>query len=308
MAHLSGTDHRGSIGFLLHFREPPNSRSLERAREVAEKAGLRTWVAQNEAEAVLGRELASARLLVAIGGDGTLLYAAQHAAPRGVPLLGVNRGQLGFLTNVEMAQLSPAIAAFVAGETPIERRRTLRGEIRAGGAERPGAVVEAAVNEIVARSEAVNLVRLQVHCEEELVGVFDADGVVVATSVGSTAYSLSAGGPPVDARVPATVLTPLNPHALISRSLVIPDTLDVGISVERGRAVVAADGDLWGNLDEGDQLLVKQGPELVLVRPAGTPSFFQRLRSKTGFGAVLKLAQVEANPPTLAVDPHHSRH
>ncbi|HEY6538524.1 MAG TPA: hypothetical protein VI138_05715, partial [Candidatus Dormibacteraeota bacterium] len=122
------------------------------------------------------------------------------------------------------------------------------------------------------------------------VGVFDADGLVVATSVGSTAYSLSAGGPPVDARVPALVLTPLNPHALISRSLVIPDTLDVRITVQRGRAVAAADGLVWAQLDTGAELTVKQGPELGLVWAPGTPGFFQRLRSKTGFGAVLKLA------------------
>jgi len=300
---LSGGDRAASIGFLLHFRESPESATLRRARDVAEKASLRTWLAQTDAEAVLARELTSARLLVAIGGDGTLLYSAQRAAPKGVPLLGVNRGQLGFLTNVEMAQLPEAIEAFVGSNCEIARHHTLRGEVRSG----PGATIEesleVAVNEIVVKTEGVSLVRLEVTSDDQLVGIFDADGLVVATSVGSTAYSLSAGGPPVDSRVPALVITPLNPHALISRSLVIPDTLDVHITVQRGRAVAAADGRVWGQLETGWELTVKRGPELSLVRPPGTPGFFQRLRSKTGFGAVLKLAQEEAESATVLPDP-----
>ncbi|HUY09518.1 MAG TPA: NAD(+)/NADH kinase [Candidatus Dormibacteraeota bacterium] len=299
---MSGGDRAASIGFLLHFRESQESPTLRRARDVAEDHSFRTWLAQTDAETVLARELTTARLLVAIGGDGTLLYSAQRAAPKGVPLLGVNRGQLGFLTNVEMAQLPDAIEAFVTDNFQTERRRTLRGEIRstAGGAVAESLAV--AINEIVIKTEGVSLVRLEVTSDDQLVGIFDADGLVVATSVGSTAYSLSAGGPPVDSRVPALVLTPLNPHALISRSLVIPDTLDVRITVQRGRAVAAADGRIWGQLETGSELTVKQGPELSLVRPPGTPGFFQRLRSKTGFGAVLKLGQEEAPSATVAPD------
>ncbi|MGC2191801.1 MAG: NAD(+)/NADH kinase [Candidatus Dormiibacterota bacterium] len=299
---MSGDGLAASIGFLLHFRESQESPTLRRARDVAERASLRTWLAQTEAEAVLARELTTARLLVAIGGDGTLLYSAQRAAPKGVPLLGVNRGQLGFLTNVEMAQLPDAIEAFVNDNFQTERRRTLRGEVRRGPGSAVEETLEVAVNEIVVKTEGVSLVRLEVTSDDQLVGIFDADGLVVATTVGSTAYSLSAGGPPVDSRVPALVLTPLNPHALISRSLVIPDTLDVRITVQRGRAVAAADGRVWGQLEEGWQLTVKQGPELSLIRPPGTPGFFQRLRSKTGFGAVLKLAQEEAESATIAPD------
>ncbi|MGH7691729.1 MAG: NAD(+)/NADH kinase [Candidatus Dormibacteria bacterium] len=302
---MKAPDHGASIGFLLHFRESLESATLAEAREIAEAAQLRTWVAQAEAESVLARELRSARLLVAIGGDGTLLYAAKRAAPRGVPLLGVNRGQLGFLTTVEMAQLPEAIESFVKDRVQIEHRRTLRGEVRERVAGGVRAGVEVAVNEIVVKSEAVNLVRLEVTCDDQLVGVFDSDGMVVATSVGSTAYSLSAGGPPVDSRVPATVLTPLNPHALISRSLVIPDTLDVRIVVRRGRALAAADGEVWGQLETGAELIVKRGPDLSLARPPGNPGFFHRLRSKTGFGVVLKLAPEEGETAALAPDASH---
>ncbi|MGA2873059.1 MAG: NAD(+)/NADH kinase [Candidatus Dormibacteria bacterium] len=281
-------DLPGSVGFVLHFRESADSPVLRRAMAVVEAAGLRCWVAQADPEETLARELGGARLLVSVGGDGTLLYSAQRAAPRGVPLLGVNRGQLGFLTNVEMSQLPAALEAFIRGDFETDRRRSLRAELRS---ERGGALVgvlEVAVNEIVVKTEGVNLLRMEVHSDDQLVGVFDADGLILATTLGSTAYSLSAGGPPVDSRVPALVLTPLNPHVLISRSLVIPDTLDVRIGFERGHAVVAADGRPWGRLDAGGELIAQRGPELHLVRPPGSPGFFQRLRSKTGFGAVLK--------------------
>jgi NAD+ kinase len=290
---VSGAEPESSIGFLLHFRENPDSAILRQSMRVAEGAGLRPWVAQADVEAVLEKELRTARLLVAVGGDGTLLYSAQHAAPKGVPVLGVNRGQLGFLTNVEMAGLPHAIEAFVSGEYGIVRRRTLRGEVSIAAEGDVVETVAVAVNEIVAKADATNLVRLQVTCDDQLVGTFDADGLIVATSIGSTAYSLSAGGPPVDFRVPALILTPLNPHGLISRSLVIPDTLDVRIEVQRGRAVAAADGKIWGHLETGWYLTIKRGPELSLIRPPGSPGFFQRLRSKTGFGGVLKLAPNE---------------
>ena len=290
---MSGAEPESSIGFLLHFRENPDSAILRQSMRVTEAAGLRPWVAQADVEAVLEKELRTARLLVAVGGDGTLLYSAQHAAPKGVPVLGVNRGQLGFLTNVEMAGLPYALEAFVSGEYGIVRRRTLRGEVSISAGSDVVETVAVAVNEIVAKADATNLVRLQVTSDDQLVGTFDADGLIVATSIGSTAYSLSAGGPPVDFRVPALILTTLNPHGLISRSLVIPDTLDVRIEVQRGGAVAAADGKIWGHLETGWYLTIKRGPELSLIRPPGSPGFFQRLRSKTGFGGVLKLAPNE---------------
>lgn len=302
---MTEADPQGSIGFLLHFRESPESPSLRAAIELLEGAGVRSWIAQSNAEEVLGRELSGARLLVTVGGDGTLLYSARRAAPRGVPLLGVNRGQLGFLTNVEMAQLPEALEAFLSGDYQTDRRRTLAGEIRGGRGGEPPRTLEVAVNEIVVKTDGVNLVRMEVRSDHQLVGTFDADGMIIATTFGSTAYSFSAGGPPVDSRVPALVLTPLNPHALVSRSLVISDNLDVAISFERGRALVAADGQVWGEIEAGSQLLAKRGPELRLVRTSKSPGFFERLRSKTAFGTVLKLPYEEAGP-ARAGDPLRS--
>jgi NAD+ kinase len=132
------------------------------------------------------------------------------------------------------------------------------------------------------------VVRVRVDADDELLGEFDADGVIVATATGSTAYAMSAGGPPVDPRLRALVVVPLAPHAVISRPVVIPDAVRVRITVERGRAVVAADGLLMGPLADRGEVDVRPGPDLALVRFSESPSFHRRLRQKFRFGVPLK--------------------
>ena len=278
-----------AIGFLLHLRASPQSPALLQAVEVARAAGFLSVVAQVRPEGLIRSHADSLRLLVSIGGDGTLLFAARLAAPLGIPLLGVNRGQLGFLTSVELDELPAAITAFVGGDCRTDLRRSLRASITGPDRDSAAGELPVAVNEVAVKADGFGLIRMRLTTDHQLVGEFDADGLIVATSIGSTAYSLSAGGPPLDPAVAALVLTALNPHALISRSLVIPDTLDVVIEVLRGEAGVAADGRGWGRMEAGSRLVVGRGPQLAFIQPPGTPGFFERLRAKTGFGTVLKL-------------------
>ncbi len=300
---MSAAGQKGSIGFLLHLRESPRSAALRHAVELARSAGFEPLVLQVGPEGPISSHADSLRLLVAIGGDGTLLFAARMAAPLGIPLLGVNRGQLGFLTSVELDGLPAAITAFVDGTCRTDLRRTLRAAITARGGRAAAAGLPMAVNEVAVKADGFNLIRMRVTTDHQLVGEFDADGLILATSIGSTAYSLSAGGPPLDPAVPALVLTALNPHALIGRSLVIPDTLEVVVEVLRGGAGVAADGRGWGRLEAGGRLVVGPGPQLAFVQPPGTPGFFERLRAKTGFGTVLKLPYAGDAPAAVASDP-----
>jgi len=287
---------RDAIGFLLHLRASPHSPALLRALEVVRAAGLEPVVAQVRPEGPILAQADRLRLLVSIGGDGTLLFAARLAAPSGIPLLGVNRGQLGFLTSVELDELPTAITAFIESRCRTEMRRTLRAAISGPQPDGLGAELSVAVNEVVVKAEGFSLIRMRLTTDHQVVGEFDADGMIVATSIGSTAYSLSAGGPPLDPEVAALVLTALNPHALVSRSLVIPDSLDVAIEVVLGEAGVAADGISWGRMRAGSRLVVGRGPQLAFIRPPGTPGFFERLRVKTGFGTVLKLPYPSDDP------------
>jgi NAD+ kinase len=281
-----------SIGFLLHPGEQVVVRS---AIAQALACGFKAWTALEDPEAAMREHSSSTALLVTLGGDGTFLYGARLAAPLGIPVVGVNRGRLGFLNDVEIDALPEAISRFAAGDYTTQRRALL--EIRVDGSNEP----VLAINEIVVRARDVNVVRLRVDVADDLLGAFDADGVVVATATGSTAYALSAGGPPVDPRVRAVVVVPLAAHAVISRPVVIPEQLDVRVTVERGRVFVAADGRSVAWLAEGGSVVIRPGPELEVVRFADSPSFNSRLRQKFRYGIPHKdllLEPVEDEPPS----------
>ena len=170
---------------------------------------------------------ANTALLVTLGGDGTFLYGARLAAPLGIPVVGVNRGRLGLPQRCRDRRAA-------RGDQPVCRRRFHdAAAVRCLRSPSSGAAEPVlAINEIVVRARDVNVVRLRVEVDGDLLGAFDADGVVVATATGSTAYALSAGGPPVDPRVRAVVVVPIAAHAVISRPVVIPEQLDVRVTVD----------------------------------------------------------------------------
>jgi NAD+ kinase len=268
---------RRRVGFLLHPGEQP---AVQEAVARANARGLDTWTAVDDVEKTVAENAPGTVLLVTVGGDGTFLYGARLAAPLGIPVLGANRGRLGFLNDVEIDRLPEAITRFAEGDYRIQRRALIEASIE--GDEPISGVL--ALNEIVVRARDAAVVRLQVDVDADLLGDFDADGVVVATATGSTAYALSAGGPPVDPRLHALVVVPLAPHAVISRPVVIPDAVTVAVTVKHGQVFVAADGRSMALLAEGGQVVVRPGPELEVVRFADSPSFQSRLRQKFRYG------------------------
>jgi len=275
------TDRR-CIGFLVHPRERHHPEVLDAAVARVEAAGCTVWMTVGDAETTLAEHAASTGLLVTVGGDGTFLLGARIAAPRGIPVLGVNRGQLGFLTDIDIGDLPDAIDAFVQKRFRLERRSLLELELPDGTAS------YLALNEVVVKSTGMNLARLRIEVDAELFGEFDADGVIVATSTGSSAYALSSGGPLVDNRVRAIVVVPLSPHAVITRAVVLPEAVTVRVAVLRGRTFAAADGHIEVPLGEGSEVIVRPGPELHVVVVPGSHSFLQRLREKLRFGMPLK--------------------
>jgi NAD+ kinase len=287
---------RRSIGFLLHPREAEQSDVVRGAVELVEQHGFTAWAAVLHPEEDVIRHRADSALLITLGGDGTFLYGARLAAPLGIPVLGVNRGQLGFLTDIEVSQLHQAIDDFVAGRHRIQRRSLLEVTVPRGD---DPAFRALALNEVVVKSTGINLVRIRVDVDDELLGEFDADGIIVATATGSTAYALSAGGPPVDPRVRAIVIVPLAPHAVIARAVVIPEAVTVRLTLVHGRAFAAADGHVDCALAEGSPITVAPGPELQVVKIDGSPSFLRRLREKVRFGMPLKESLADADGHAL---------
>jgi len=291
---------RASIGFLLHPGEQP---AVQAAVARAQACGYQVWTALEDPEAALTEHAASTKLLVTVGGDGTFLYGARLAAPLGIAVMGANRGRLGFLNDVEIDELPAAISRFAAGDYRTQQRSLLQVDV--GGTDTPARAV--ALNEMVVRARDVNLARIRVEADADLLGVFDSDGVVVATATGSTAYAMSAGGPPVDPRLRALVIVPLAPHAVISRAVVLPDVVHVRVTLVRGRAFVAVDGHALGVLQDEGEVVVRPGPDLEVIRFTDSPTFQQRLREKFRFGVPLR-DLAGSDPDTAAGGPPGGAH
>jgi NAD+ kinase len=226
-------------------------------------------------------------LIVVLGGDGTLLGMADRIAQAevDVPILGVNFGSLGFLTEVTLADITPALEAALNGHAPLEERLMLRGQIARGKEPR---VSRVALNDIVITRGALSrIIALSVSVGDEFVTRVRADGLIIASPTGSTAYNLAAGGPIVHPAVDALVLTPIAPHMLTNRPVVIPAGAEVRVEpVANGQSdiVVTFDGQFGVPLEKDDAVIVSRAKKpLRLVRGAAR-TYFEILREKLKWG------------------------
>jgi len=225
-----------------------------------------------------------ADVLIVLGGDGTLLAAARMLGERDVPILPVNLGGLGFLTSVQLAELYPILEQVVAGQSRISERTLLEAELIRGGktVERQRAMNDAVIN----KGALARIIDMDLHIDGGYVCSYRADGLILSTPTGSTAYSLSAGGPIIYPTVEAFVVTPICPHALTNRPLVIPDTVRVEVETRGSEepAFLTLDGQIGFELKAGDRVAVTKAPKkLRLVRPARR-TYFEILRNKLKWG------------------------
>ena len=230
-------------------------------------------------------ELASAAdLLIVLGGDGTLLAAARLMGKRHIPILPVNLGGLGFLTSVTLEDLYPVLELALSDKARCSERVMLESQVLRDGAVINGA---RALNDAVLNKAALaRIVDLELRVEGEVVCNYRADGLIVSTPTGSTAYSLAAGGPIVYPIVSAFVITPICPHTLTNRPLVIPDSmrLEVGFSAQDSPIYLTLDGQVGIELAPGDRVALFAAAErLRLVRPP-KKTYFSVLRDKLKWG------------------------
>ncbi len=220
---------------------------------------------------------------VVIGGDGTMLSIARRLARYDVPLVGVNQGRLGFLTDVPLATMEDALATMLAGRYVEERRSLLEATIRRAGGD-DGTTV--ALNEVVAsRGSQGGMIDLAVEIDGVFVYAMRADGLIVATPTGSTAYALSASGPIVHPHVPAILLVPVAPHALTNRPIAIADTCTVTVTLWRGKdAGVHCDGQAHFPLAEGDAVRICRSAHAARFLHPPDHDHFAMLRRKLHWG------------------------
>lgn len=236
---------------------------------------------------VLSRQELAARaeMLLVLGGDGTLLAVGRAAGEREVPILPVNLGSLGFLTSVKLNELYAVLEEVQAGQHRISERIQLDTEVLRGGqvTERNRALNDA----VLSKATLARIIDMELAIDGHYVCSYRADGLIISTPTGSTAYSLSAGGPIVYPTVDAFLITPICPHSLTNRPLVIPDsmTLELAFQASDNAAYLTLDGQVGVELHEGDRVVIRKAAKrLKLVRPL-RKTYFEILRNKLKWGA-----------------------
>ncbi len=224
-----------------------------------------------------------AEVISVFGGDGTLLYAARLVGSSGIPILGINLGSLGFLTEVKLDEVYGAFEGLLSGRYQIEERMQLDVEVLRRG--RVEAAYRALNDAVVNKGALARIIELEVRVNSEPVLLTRADGLIVSTPTGSTAYSLAAGGPILYPTLDAFIIAPICPHTLTNRPVVIPDRDAVEVCLRRGADVMlTVDGQVGMPLDQHDCLRIHRAQFTVrLVLPFGN-SFFKLLREKLRWG------------------------
>ena len=224
--------------------------------------------------------------VVTLGGDGTLLRGAKLVRDRRVPILGVNLGRLGFLTTCGAYDAETAVRRLASGDYTAESRMALAGHVVTGN--RDGEEWLALNDMVLHKGGFARVIALTVSIDGETLGSYSADGIVIATPTGSTAYSLSAGGPIVEPAVESMIITPISAHALAIRPLVIDADSEVTIRVDDGpdEILLTVDGQGGTELRRNEHLVVRRSREPVLIVRFPGDSFFGRIREKLGWGGI----------------------
>lgn len=223
---------------------------------------------------------------VVVGGDGTMLGAARQLAPFGVPLMGINAGRLGFITDIAETEWHQALGAMLAGHFEREHRAVLAGEVLRDGQRIYDGI---AINDVVVnRSGSTGLVELRVDVDGRFMYVQRADGLIVATPTGSTAYAMSAGGPILHPSLPGVVLVPIAAHTLSNRPIVLPEQVHIDIEIVSQKDVgVNFDMQHFADLLGGDRISLRTAPHrAVFLHPPGW-SYFATLRKKLHWHEIL---------------------
>jgi NAD+ kinase len=233
-------------------------------------------------KAELGR---ASDLLITFGGDGTLLSVARHA-PDHVPIIGVNMGTLGFLTEIRVDELPEVLERVLAGEFQVEPRVTF--EVSVSGPRRDASARYRVLNDCAINKSAVaRIIEMRVSVAGLFVSTFRGDGLIIATPTGSTAYNLSAGGPIIYPTMNAVVITPICPHMLTNRPLVLPDELDIEIALTTPDArdiFLSLDGQEGFQIGDDDRVCVRKSEERVLLVQSPDKNYFDVLRNKLKWG------------------------
>lgn len=275
-----------ALGLILNYRrEQPISMGKKLIEKFRQK-GIKVFVLEEEGSVLdieptfitsdLGKKV---QCVLAVGGDGTFLRAARYVAPLGVPILGINMGTLGFLTEVEVGEIEEALVKLFQGKFWLEDRMMLEAKIK-----RKGQIIKGfqGLNDVVInKGPLARLITLKIYVDEEYVTTYKADGVIFSSPTGSTAYSLSAGGPIVYPEVEVIILTPICAHTLDARPIVLPSNKTVCVKIiNQAESMLTIDGQSGFELEREDEIIIAKAPYSVSMIRIKEKRFFTVLREK----------------------------
>ncbi len=278
-----------NIGIFCKQKPRISNEVLEELTQWLQKKELKVLMAK-ETAAIIGETSSfkskdippKVHLIIVLGGDGTLLSVARLSHPYNVPLLAVNLGSLGFLTEVSLSEMYQTLERILKGESTIENRMLLKASLSKNG---DSAREDFALNDVVINKSAARIVNLEVLVNYQYMTSYRADGLIIATPTGSTAYSLSAGGPIMHPRMHALLLCPICPFALTNRPIVIPDDSTIQIKITTEEEVqVTLDGQVGYKMYNDDILEVKKSPNPVSLILAPGKNYYEILRKKLHWG------------------------
>jgi NAD+ kinase len=267
-----------SIGVVYLQTNPDACALAERLRAELRAGGRRVWSRPSRGADDLESQLPGTELALVLGGDGTILSVARACAQIGVPILGINFGRVGFLSELEPAEGDEQLPHYLAGEYWIDERSMLQAEVAVGGTHH----TFVALNDIIlARGAEPRVIRVKVWLDGHFYNTTVADGVIISTATGSTAYNLAAGGPILYPQVRSNVLTPIAPHLVADRSLVLEPGAMVTLELQPGTqsAVISADGQLNLPIAPGTQVTVGTNQHVTRFLRRRPPTDFYRILS-----------------------------
>jgi len=264
------------MGVLAHPTRPQTAPVAEHIAATLQARGLDVWVYSQWDEETVRQQTASTDMVIAIGGDGAMLRAARACAPDDVPVLGVNMGNLGFLTEIrDPDELESALDAVLAGNYWVEKR--MRIAVRAFHDGQQIAQADALNDVVISRGAQTRTIRLDTYIDHDWTTTYNADALIIATATGSTAYALAVGGPILPPELNNILVVPVAPHLSLDRPIILPEGAMVEVVVtpdSQTEIVLAADGIPMGDLRSGDQ---------ISVQASDHASRFVRLRERNYF-------------------------
>ena len=266
------------VGILFQPKVPAAVDLAQKLAKVVSDLGASAWLCSAWEDERAGEQAETTKLIICLGGDGTILRAARIASPRAIPILGVNLGRLGFMTELSAEDAMSRVPAFVEGEGWVEERTMLQAEVIS----RNATPFHALNDVVVGRGGRCRVIRVTVTVDEEPLTTYKSDGVIVATATGSTGYSLAAGGPVLHPQAEEILIEPIAAHLSLSTALVLPSEAKVELAVSTThQATLSIDGQIEIPLSDGDVVMVKRSPYVTrMLRSQWPASFYGTLMKK----------------------------